>query len=76
MTGSTIVIRLRAYRGAQHDTTECFNGLRDEAADEIERLEVLEKELAALRQDVAARSENERNSYLPGHLQPNPPEDQ
>jgi hypothetical protein len=33
------VIRLRAYRGSQMDTTECFNGLRDEAADALERAE-------------------------------------
>jgi hypothetical protein len=47
MTGSTVAIRLRAYRGSQSDTTECFNGLRDEAADEIERLRA---ELVACRE--------------------------
>lgn len=47
MTGSTVVIRLRAYRGSQSDTAECFNGLRDEAADEIERLRA---EVEALRE--------------------------
>lgn len=36
-----IVERLRQYRGEQSETTECYNGLRDEAADEIDRLGAL-----------------------------------
>lgn len=35
---TALLQRLRQYRGEQWETTECFNGLRDEAADEIERL--------------------------------------
>jgi hypothetical protein len=50
---------LRAYRGEQHNTTECFNGLRDEAASLIDNLiverDALRAELAALR-DVLLRS--------------------
>lgn len=49
MTGSTVSIRLRAYRGEQHDTAECFNGLRDEAADLIDSL-IAERD--ALREQV------------------------
>lgn len=33
-----IVDRLRQYRGRSFETTECYNGLRDEAAAEIDRL--------------------------------------
>jgi cytochrome c556 len=35
---SDIVERLRQYEGAAFETTACYNGTRDEAADEIERL--------------------------------------
>lgn len=34
-----LVSRLRQFRGAGWETTECYNGLREEAADRIEALE-------------------------------------
>lgn len=34
----SLLVRLRQYRGEVWETTECLNGLRDEAANEIERL--------------------------------------
>lgn len=34
----TLVQRLRAYEGENWETTACYNGVRDEAAAEIERL--------------------------------------
>jgi len=34
----TLLQRLRQYEGEQSQTTACYNGLRDEAADEIDRL--------------------------------------
>jgi hypothetical protein len=46
---STVVIRLLAFRGGPSDTTECFNGLRIEAADELKRLRA---ELAACKEDA------------------------
>ena len=33
-----LVTRLRTYRGKAWEATECYNGLRDEAADEIETM--------------------------------------
>lgn len=36
--GDTLLQRLRAYRGAVWETTECYNGLREEAALQIETL--------------------------------------
>lgn len=67
MTGSTVVIRLRAYRGSQSDTAECFNGLRDEAADEIERLRA---EVAALRAVLSqALSDYQTNAPLKDQYQ-------
>ena len=35
----SVVSRLRKYRGLHYQTTECFNGLRDEAASAILRLQ-------------------------------------
>lgn len=35
----TLVERLRQYRGESWETTECYNGLRDEAADALEAAE-------------------------------------
>lgn len=34
----SLLQRLRAFRGREWETTECYNGLREEAAAEIERL--------------------------------------
>jgi len=42
----TLLQRLRAYRGREWETTECFNGIREEAAAEIERLRSAEKTVA------------------------------
>lgn len=36
--GDTLIQRLRAYRGAVWETTECYNGVREEAALQIEAL--------------------------------------
>lgn len=43
-----LVKRLRQYRGQPFETTECFNGLRDEAA---ERIEAQAREIAELKRD-------------------------
>jgi hypothetical protein len=64
MTGSTVVIRLRAYRGEQHNTTECFNGLRDEAASLIDNL-IVERD--ALRAEVAALRANLPTLFARGY---------
>jgi hypothetical protein len=68
MTGSTVVIRLRAYRGAQHDTMECFNGLRDEAADAIERaeqeLDAARAEVERLRAELAVEAVNRHEAAI------------
>lgn len=38
MNKETLLQRLRQYEGEQSQTTACYNGLRDEAADEIDQL--------------------------------------
>lgn len=44
---SDLTERLRAYRGKISETTECYNGTREEAAAEIERLQARVAELTA-----------------------------
>jgi hypothetical protein len=65
MSRETLLQRLRQYEGEQSQTTACYNGLRDEAADEIDRLrEALEKAQGGVtdyaKQYVALRAENDR----------------
>lgn len=52
---TSLILRLRQFRGTSDETTECFNGLRAEAADTIEHLR---KELDDNKRvvDFAARS--------------------
>jgi hypothetical protein len=50
MSKETLLQRLRQYEGAQWETTACYNGLRDEAADEIDRLRQAEAERDRLRE--------------------------
>jgi len=45
-TDDDIVRRLKRYKGMYYETTECYNGLRDEAANVILRLQ---KELEVYR---------------------------
>ncbi len=35
---TSLILRLRQFRGTSDETTECFNGLREEAASTIEHL--------------------------------------
>jgi len=55
----TLVERLRQYRGESWETTECYNGLRDEAATALEAAERERDELQAafdLRWDADMRA--------------------
>lgn len=47
-----LVKRLSAYEGRVFETTACYNGLREEAADRIEQLEAENKRLGDLYDDT------------------------
>lgn len=59
----TLVERLRQYEGRDWETTVCYNGLRDEAANEITALRALADEMGEALEELSAKSTDPQYDY-------------